>query len=154
MNWIAVARGGAGAAALAGVLIALGGCASSGFDSFISPLPAAPTAKVTGAPLGATGATRASEAPPDVSMAGRWTLAANTGACGMNFGGAPDAAEGTIAPEGGCPGRFFTSRKWSFERGSLVIRDHQDKPLAQLAMSSPTRFEGPAASGLQLTLSR
>ena len=24
-------------------------------------------------------------------------------------------AEGTIAPEGGCPGKFFTSRKWIYE---------------------------------------
>ena len=31
---------------------------------------------------------------------------------------------GAIAPEGGCPGNFYTSRKWTIEQGSLVIRDH------------------------------
>ena len=64
------------------------------------------------------------------------------------------AGGGTIAPEGGCPGNFFTSRKWSFEQGSLVIRDHLGTPLATLAHASPGRFEGKATGGLQMTLGR
>ena len=65
-------------------------------------------------------------------MAGRWVLAsAGSSQCNMNFGGTPDAPEGTIAPEGGCPGNFYTSRKWTFESGSLVIRDHKGAPLPQ-----------------------
>jgi hypothetical protein len=49
------------------------------------------------------------------NLAGKWTLAApGAGSCVMNFGAQPDAIEGTIAPAGGCPYNFFTSRKWSY----------------------------------------
>jgi hypothetical protein len=93
-------------------------------------------------------------APPE-PMAGRWQLAAvGASQCVMNFGATPDAGEGTIAPEGGCPGNFFTSRKWTFEQGSLVIRDHNGQPLGQLALASPGRFDGKAANGQQVTLNR
>ena len=105
---------------------------------------------VTGAPASGT----RYSAPPE-PMAGRWQLAA-AGAtqCVMNFGGTPDTGEGTIAPEGGCPGNFYTSRKWTFEQGALVIRDHNGQPLGQLALASPGRFDGKAANGQQLTLAR
>jgi len=43
----------------------------------------------------------------------------------------------TIAPEGGCPGNFYTSRKWTFEQDALVIRDHNGQPLGQLALAAP-----------------
>lgn len=93
-------------------------------------------------------------APPE-PMAGRWQLA-EPGArpCNMNFGGAPGAGEGTIAPEGGCPGNFYTSRKWTFEQGALVIRDHTGAPLGQLALAAPGRFDGKATNGQPLTLTR
>lgn len=71
----------------------------------------------------------------------------------MNFGHAPAAAQGTIAPEGGCPGNFFTSRKWTFEHGVLTMRNHKDEPLAQLSFSGG-RFEGHDTGGAALTLSR
>jgi hypothetical protein len=87
------------------------------------------------------------------AMDGRWVFSASAGgSCGMNFGGGP--GEGTIAPEGGCPDRFFTSRKWTFEQGTLVIRDHNGRPLAQLAVATPDRFEGQSATGPGVTLSR
>jgi hypothetical protein len=93
-------------------------------------------------------------APPE-PMAGRWQLAApGSSPCNMNFGGTPDAGEGTIAPEGGCPGNFYTSRKWTFEQGSLVIRDHNGVPLGQLALAAPGRFDGKATGGQQVTLTR
>jgi Protease inhibitor Inh len=94
--------------------------------------------------------------PPPVDLAGRWKLtAAGAGGCFMKFGNAPGAVQGTIAPEGGCPGNFFTSRKWTFEHGALIIRNHKDEPLAQLSLSVG-RFEGHEASagGAALTLSR
>ena len=66
----------------------------------------------------------------------------------------PEAPEGTIAPEGGCPGNFYTSRKWTFDQTGLVIRDHNGQPLAQLALAGPGRFEGKATAGAAVTLAR
>jgi hypothetical protein len=119
-------------------------------------------------------------APPPVDMAGRWRLAATPGAaCYMKFAdtagppaaapgappappppppaqgpafGAAFALQGTIAPEGGCPGNFFTSRKWTFEHGMLIIRDFKNQPLAQLSYAVD-HFEAQDASP-KLTLSR
>src|SRR5262249_1566484 len=85
-----------------------------------------------------------------LNMSGRWVLTSpNRGQCGMNFSGAPKATEGTIAPEGGCPGSFFTSRRWALEEGNVVIRDHNGAQLAQLAPASAGGmwFEGQAATG-------
>jgi hypothetical protein len=105
------------------------------------------------ATTGATFGTRAG-VPPE-PIAGRWLLAApGSSQCNMTFGGAPDAGEGTIAPEGGCPGNFYTSRKWTFEQGALVIRDHNGQPLGQLALAGPGRFDGKATNGQQVTLTR
>jgi hypothetical protein len=92
--------------------------------------------------------------PPPVDLAGKWKLsAAAGGACVMTFGGAPGAGEGTIAPAGGCPGNFFTSRKWTFEHAALIIRDHKGEPLGQLSFAAD-HFEGQTANGGTLTLSR
>jgi hypothetical protein len=104
--------------------------------------------------------------PPPVELAGAWQLAAATGGtCIMNFAdgavgsGAPAApapshpGQGTIAPEGGCPGNFFTSRQWTFEAGSLIIRDFQSRPLAQLSYTGGG-FQGQDARLGALTLSK
>lgn len=92
--------------------------------------------------------------PPPVDLGGRWKLSvASAGACFMNFGNAAGAVQGTIAPEGGCPGNFFTSRKWTFEHDALIIRDHKGEPLAQLSFSGG-HFEGPSTNGATLSLSR
>ena len=105
---------------------------------------------VTGAPASAT----RYGAPPE-PMGGRWQLAApGVSQCAMTFGTAQSEGEGTIAPEGGCPGNFFTSRKWTFEQGALVLRDHNGQPLGQLAQSAPGRFDGKATNGQQVLLSR
>lgn len=93
-------------------------------------------------------------AAPQVNMAGRWMLAApNAPPCGMAFRAAADGREGTIAPEGGCPGNFFTSRHWEFDQNKLMIKDHNSEPLAELAFASG-RFEGKAVNGTPITLSR
>ncbi len=124
------------------------------------PLPAAPTGPVSSNPLaspGAPGNAGGPRTPPPVNMAGRWTLSApggGGGGCAMTFGATPGAAEGTIAPEGGCPGSFFTSRKWVFEDNGLVIRDHTGQPLARLAFGGSGRFDGQATSGQAITLTR
>ena len=93
-------------------------------------------------------------APPPIDLAGRWRLtAAGGGACFMNLGSSPGALQGTIAPEGGCPGSFFTSRKWTFEHDALIVRNHKGEPLAQLSFAGG-RFEGREPSGAALSLSR
>jgi hypothetical protein len=71
----------------------------------------------------------------------------------MNFGNAPGAAQGTIAPEGGCPGNFYTSRKWTFEHGTLILRDHKGEPLGELSFAKG-RFEGQQTGGGVLSLAR
>jgi hypothetical protein len=95
----------------------------------------------------------AAGAPP--GLAGRWTLSA-TGApsCAMTFGAVQDATEGTIAPAGGCPFNFFTSRKWTWTQAGLAIRDHNAQVLAQLTLAGPNRFEGKTAAGQDVALSR
>jgi Protease inhibitor Inh len=129
-----------------------GGSNNAGGTGTTAALPAAPTGPVTSAPLSTQGAART---PPPIAMAGRWTLTSpGSGGCAMNFGGNPGAAEGTIAPEGGCPGNFFTSRKWVFEESGLVIRDHTGQPLARLALGTSGRFDGQAATGQPVSLAR
>lgn len=95
------------------------------------------------------------QAPP-VDMSGRWRFTTPSGgACGMAFTGSPGAAEGAIAPEGGCPENFFTSRRWGFEQNSLVIRDHTGKTLAELKLNKEQgTYEGQSASGQFVWLAR
>jgi hypothetical protein len=101
----------------------------------------------------APAATGAIATPAPSDMAGRWALSgAAGGTCAMNLGGG--GSEGTIRPEGGCPGNFFTSRKWTFESGALVIRDHNNQPLARLTQVVPGRFEGQSTAGPAVSLVR
>jgi len=91
---------------------------------------------------------------PDTGMAGRWMLAApNAPVCGMNFAGSPGAREGNVSPEGGCPEKFFMSRRWSLEQGTLAINDQDNQPLAKLS-NAGGRFEGQSTAGTPVTLSR
>jgi Protease inhibitor Inh len=108
----------------------------------------------SGAPAGAGAAGGSALAPPS-NLAGRWTLSApGAASCTMTLGAVQDATEGTIAPAGGCPFNFFTSRKWSYAEAGLTIRDHNAQILAQLTPAGPNRFEGKTTSGQQVALSR
>jgi hypothetical protein len=93
---------------------------------------------------------------PPTSLAGKWTLSsAGAGSCAMTFGAQqPDASEGTIAPAGGCPYSFFTSRKWNYTTAGLVIRDHNAQTLVLLSPGGDGRFEGKTGAGQDVTLSR
>jgi hypothetical protein len=96
------------------------------------------------------------EPPPRAApnLAGRWLLSsAGRGQCRMTFGAAPNAAEGTIAPEGGCPGKFYMSRKWTSDANGITMRDHNGQPLAQLA-GDGAQFSGTTPSGEPVTLTR
>jgi len=94
-------------------------------------------------------------AAPPVSFAGRWQLSSpSRGQCNMTFGAAgPAAADGTIAPEGGCPGKFYMSRKWTYDQTGLTLRDHNGQPLAQLA-GEGGNFQGKATGGEPVALMR
>jgi hypothetical protein len=94
--------------------------------------------------------------PPPVDLAGRWRLSMVGGAaCLMTFTASPGAGEGSIAPTGGCPANFFTSRKWTYEHDMLIIRDHKGEALAELSFATG-RFEGhpTGGSGGSITLAR
>jgi hypothetical protein len=118
------------------------------------PSLAQPAGPMAGAPPAAGAAPTSRPTPPPVNMDGRWRLAAQGGStCSLNFGASAGAGEGTIAPEGGCPGNFFTSRKWIFAQGGLTIQDHTGQPLAQLVLAG-SRFEGQASNGQAVTLAR
>jgi hypothetical protein len=127
--------------ALIVALLALGLCAGCNLTG--SNTPAAPNA-----------ATPQPMAPP-AAMAGRWLFSQpGRGQCNMNFGAAnAQAPEGTIAPEGGCPGKFYMSRKWTYDQTGLTMRDHTGAPLAQLN-GAGGRFDGKAAAGEAVALSR
>jgi hypothetical protein len=93
---------------------------------------------------------------PQNDMSGRWMLSApNAPACGMEFQGVPGQLQGTISPDGGCPGHFFTSKRWTFTQDtlSLTIADRNNQPLAQLALGDG-RFTGKSTAGMPVTLSR
>jgi hypothetical protein len=92
--------------------------------------------------------------PPPVDLAGKWKFAmAGGGACVMTLGNAAGAVEGTVAPAGGCPGNFFTSRKWTFEHDKLTLRDHKGAALVELSFADG-RFQGQGANGAAITLTR
>ena len=92
---------------------------------------------------------------PPVNLSGLWTLdSPGHGQCRMTLGAAAAAgAEGTIAPQGGCPGKFYMSRKWTYDAAGLTIKDHTGKPLAQLT-SEGGNFQGQATGGEPVTLMR
>jgi len=138
-------RAGRAKAAAFAVLALLSACA--GNDRFGGLQPEQTAAPPPPAPAPAP-------SPPPIDLGGRWKLAASAGAsCFMMLGDVPGAAQGTIAPEGGCPGSFFTSRKWTFENDRLVIRNHKGEPLAQLSYSGD-HFQGQDNSGGALSLAR
>ena len=130
------------AAAAALMLAALTGCATAP-----QPDPAPSVAQAPPAPASAP-------TPPPVDLGGKWKLtAASGGACTMTLGDQPGASQGTIAPAGGCPGNFFTSRKWIFEHDMLLIHDHKGEALAQLSFTGG-HFEGQSTNGAAISLSR
>ncbi len=134
LRWLAI-----GAAA------ALAGCGSGGLLSTTEPSPPPPPQP----------AAHAAPAAPPVEITGRWQFTSTAGgACAMVFSATPGSGEGTIAPQGGCPGKFFTSRRWSYDQDTLIIRDHKGETLARLAFSPPARFEGQAGPGETISLSR
>jgi len=130
--------------------IPLAGCSLDRFGA--DDAPTAASAHVASGDLAPVAMPRGG---PPIEMTGRWVLASTgSGSCGMIFNSAVGAREGTVAPEGGCPGKFFMSRKWAFEQNSLIIRNHNGEPLAQLSSAQPGRLEGHATNGDPVSLTR
>jgi hypothetical protein len=100
------------------------------------------TAGCTGNPLGGAEPTpAAAPTAPTVNMSGRWRLVSIKGAaCAMTF--TSEGTEGSIAPEGGCPANFYTSRRWVFDQGSLIIQDHNRKTLVAMKQNPSGSFDG------------
>jgi hypothetical protein len=93
-------------------------------------------------------------APAPESMNGRWVLSApNAPSCGMNFAGSPGALTGSIAPEGGCPERFYLSRRWSIGESGLTVADEDNNMLGTLTFSGG-QFSGTSAAGTPVKLTR
>jgi hypothetical protein len=110
------------------------------------------TAMLAGCAVGQLGETAPAAATAD--MTGRWILAApNAPTCGMNFSGTLGAQTGSVVPEGGCPGNFYTSRHWSLNAGTLTLVDDQNQPLASLTLTGG-HFEGQATTSMPVTLAR
>lgn len=117
----------AGGAIAAGFLLSLTGCASQQLA----------TSSVAGT------------SPAD--LAGRWMLSMpQAPACGLNLSG---GLQGRIVPEGGCPGHFFTSRRYSLDNGAMTIVDGDSVPLARLT-AGDNGFSGRAETGEVITLTR
>ena len=103
---------------------------------------------------GGPGLLSGASTPAPESMNGRWVLTApNAPPCGMNFNGGPGALTGTIAPEGGCPERFYLSRRWAIGDNGLTIADDDNNMLATLTFSG-SAFSGTSAAGTPVKLSR
>lgn len=98
----------------------------------------------------------ATPAPPatELSMPGRWMLSApNAPVCGMNFSAAAGKLEGSVMPEGGCPGRFFTSRRWVLNKDTLTIIDDGNEPLATLTFANG-QFDGKSVNEMPVSMAR
>ncbi len=88
------------------------------------------------------------------AMAGRWKLTApNAPFCDMSFDGEPGAKQGSVVPDGGCPGDMFRSRSWALANDTLTIGDDKGRPLATLSHAG-SGFRGSSAAGLPVTLKR
>ena len=118
-------------------------------------LAACNTDGLGGAGSAASSSAFSQPAAPPTPIAGRWLFSSpGRGQCNMTFGAANTAAaEGTIAPEGGCPGKFYMSRKWTYDQNGLTMRDHNGQTLALLA-GEGGRFQGKAVSGEPVALGR
>jgi hypothetical protein len=112
------------------------------------------TAGCNGNPFGgAEPAPAAAPTAPTVNMSGRWRLVSMRGAaCAMTF--TSEGSEGSIAPEGGCPANFYTSRRWVFDQGSLIIQDHNRKTLVTMKHNPSGSFDGELSSRELVRLER
>jgi hypothetical protein len=103
---------------------------------------------------GERAALESAPAQKDLSIPGRWILStANAPTCGLEFRGAASGRAGSVSPDGGCPEKFYTSRRWSMDGGAITITDAESQPLANFRLVGD-RYEGQSTNGTPMTLSR
>ncbi|HEX3938934.1 MAG TPA: AprI/Inh family metalloprotease inhibitor [Xanthobacteraceae bacterium] len=137
-------------AALLFALAALGACTNTARFGGEPNTAAVPPPETAAAPVPAPAAPQ----PPPIDLAGKWKLfVAPGGGCLMTLTANPGAIDGKVAPAGGCPGNFFTSRKWTYESDILTIRDFKGQGLAELSFADG-HFEGKNSAGGAITLAR
>src|SRR6516164_4500373 len=79
----------------------------------------------------------------------RWAMAAVDG-CWRRLCYDPDRPR---APRKALSHRRVASRKWTFERDKLIVRDHKGEPLAEMSFAAG-RFQGNGAGGGSVALAR
>jgi hypothetical protein len=79
--------------------------------------------------------------------------APNAPPCGLEFRGNPGSQSGSVSPDGGCPGNFYMSRRWSMNDGAIAVTDAENQPLAHFKLVGD-RYEGQSVAGVPMTLSR
>ncbi len=103
---------------------------------------------------GCAGEQLSTASPTDETVLGRWLLTtSNAPPCGIELDGAPGARTGKVAPDGGCPGNFYMSRRWAMGVGTLTIANDRNEVLAQFKPAG-RQFEGQSAAGTPVTLAR
>ncbi len=139
-------------AALLCALAAVGACTNTARFGGGEPETAAAPPPPASPPVAAPAPPSPAQ-PPPVDLAGKWKLSAAGSACLLTLTDEPGATDGKIAPAGGCPGDFFTSRKWTFDHDALMIHDYKGQMLVQLSFTGG-HFEGKDANGAAITLAR
>jgi hypothetical protein len=90
----------------------------------------------------------------ELTIPGRWILStANAPTCGLEFGGAASDRVGSVSPDGGCPEKLYTSRRWSMDERAITIINAENQPLAHFRLVGD-RYEGRSMNGTPMILSR
>jgi len=107
-------------------------------------------------PAAAPAAPAPARPAPPIDVGGRWKLKSPEvgGACTLTLTTAANASEGSISPESTCPGDFYNSRRWVFDRGNLIIRSQRGEMLGQLVLTAGESFEGRSSFGQRISLER
>lgn len=79
--------------------------------------------------------------------------APNAPPCGLEFRASSAGNGGSLTPDGGCPGQFYKSRRWTLEDGKLAIKTDGDEILARLDFTDG-HFRGSSDAGQDVTLVR
>ena len=155
-------RMGAGVALTA---LLLAGCAGTPASrtARLEPLPAAPARPVQAAPLPppseANPAAMAevgpsAEAVTRNTVVGSWRLAGGGGGCQLNLS-LTSWKGGSRASTRGCSNEDLAKvSAWSYDGGTVVLKDNDGAPVARLAAQGESAMSGATATGAAVVASR